>query len=493
MVQYPQELKSMPTDLKTKPLDHTMKGAAQVFFSELLIVPTGLLTVALLTRKLGPGGFGLFALASTLVTWIEWSISAIFARAAVRFVSGTDDWRPVAASVVRWHLLLSGIAAALIMILSRQIASWLGEPKLAQYLILFSLDIPLFSLAQARRQVLIGLGAFRERAMLSASRWISRLVLVGLFVLLGFSVNGAILGTLGASVIEWILGRYFVRLPILMRSSLSLRQFSSFAVPLSLFGLSMRLFDKMDLFMLKALGGTAANAGTYGAAQNLSLLPGIFTLSFSPLLLSTLTRLLSTGDEASAKELVLEAIRIVLLLLPFAGMICGAAPELTTFVFGPNFLPAGPVLRWLIFSSIAVALISINAAILTASGKPLWSLSLTGPLIPLAFLGHLLLIPVYGGIGASMVTAAFAILGAVSTAAGVFKIWRVSPSFSTFLRCGFITGLAAAIALFWKTSGMLLVLKLSLISIGILGLLYLFNELRPKKIEMLQFALKRQT
>jgi O-antigen/teichoic acid export membrane protein len=47
-----------------------VEGTIRVFLGEMLLVPTGLVTAAFLTRKLAPEGYGLFAVAATLVAWI---------------------------------------------------------------------------------------------------------------------------------------------------------------------------------------------------------------------------------------------------------------------------------------------------------------------------------------------------------------------------------------------------------------------------------------
>ena len=74
---------------------HTLEGTIRVFLAEALILPTGIITAAFLARRLGPEGYGLFALAATLVAWIEWSITSIFARATIKLVGETEAWQPV--------------------------------------------------------------------------------------------------------------------------------------------------------------------------------------------------------------------------------------------------------------------------------------------------------------------------------------------------------------------------------------------------------------
>ncbi len=132
----------------SNPNRHTMRGTLRVFLAESLMFPTGLVTAAFLTRRLGPSGYGLFTLAALIVSWLEWSISSLFARATLKFVGESDDWRPIGATVARLHLWAGAGVAAMLCAVSYPIAQAMHQPRLAWYLILLSLDIPLFSLAQ---------------------------------------------------------------------------------------------------------------------------------------------------------------------------------------------------------------------------------------------------------------------------------------------------------------------------------------------------------
>jgi hypothetical protein len=48
-------------------------GTIQVFLAEMLILPVGLAITAYLTRRLGAEAFGVFGLATALISWLEWS------------------------------------------------------------------------------------------------------------------------------------------------------------------------------------------------------------------------------------------------------------------------------------------------------------------------------------------------------------------------------------------------------------------------------------
>ena len=132
--------------------------------AEALIIPTGFITAVFLARSLGPAGYGLFALVSRLVIWIEWSSTAGFASTTIKFVGEASGWRPIGATAMRLHLIVGVGVAALLWLLSSPLSCVFNEPILAEYLRLFAIEIPIFGLASVNSSILLGLGYFKERA-----------------------------------------------------------------------------------------------------------------------------------------------------------------------------------------------------------------------------------------------------------------------------------------------------------------------------------------
>jgi O-antigen/teichoic acid export membrane protein len=465
-------------------------GTMVVFLAESLLLPTGLLTAAFLTRRLGPADYGLLTLAATVVAWVEWGIASALARPTIKFVSEAPDWRPVGAVAAQLHLATSTGAALLLWFLAPAIATLLEERALAGYLRLFALDIPLFGLALAHRHILVGIGAFGPRALAAAGRWTARLLLIVLLVELGLSVPGAILGSIGASLVELIVGRLYVRPSLFRRARFLARQWWEYAIPIALFALSLRLYDRLDLLTLKALGATAAQVGIYGAAQNLSIAFSIFAVSFSPLLLSMVSRSLADGDRRLAKEIARQAMRAVIGLLPLTGAAAGAAAEIVGLIFGAAFSAAAPLLALLVFAALAMVMISVATAILTAAGKPGWTFALTGPLVPLALGGYLLSIPVLGAVGAALVTTVLAALAALTAVLAVYGAWRILPPAGTAWRSLLICGLAYGLALLWPAPGPLLVVKLAVIALAIPLAYLLLGEFSASEIALARSRLR---
>lgn len=214
-------------------------------------MPTGLITTVFLTHRLGSAGYGLYALVVTLIAWIEWGIASLFSRTTIKYISEARDWRLIGVSLIQLHLLVSVGVTVLLWLLSPYIARLLHEPILASYILWFALDIPLFRVTYAYRNILIDLGSFRRRALISVSRYLIRLLLIVLPVDLGFSLPGAILGNIGASLVEFFIGYLYVRPSLFGRSNLPTWKLWENAIPLFLSALSVSLYNRVDLFILK--------------------------------------------------------------------------------------------------------------------------------------------------------------------------------------------------------------------------------------------------
>lgn len=468
-------------------------GTLQVFLAESLLLPTGLLTAAYLTRQLGPDGYGLLMLATTLVSWIGWSITSAFTRTTIKFIGEAEDWQSVAATVLQLHLLLGVGAAAIFWLIAAPVAIALGEPGMTPYLRLFMLEVPIFCITYAHRSFLVGLGRFTPRAISTGTRWITRMVLMVGLVAAGLSLWGAILGSVLSALIELMVCRYFVHPPLIGRSRFPIQKLWGYAIPLFLLALSLRLYEKLDLFMLKLLGGSAADAGFYGTAQNLSLIPSLFTLSFVPLLLATLTRNLYSGEVETAKRLSRDSMRLVLLMLPFAALGAGSSTEIVRLLFSKTFLPAAPLFSILIFGAVSLAMIAVTTCILTAAGKPKWTIALTAPMVILAVLGHLWFIPRLGAPGAAIVTTSAATLDAIALVLSIYLLWKILPPFASLWRSLLLCGVVYWVATLWQTTGWLLMLKLLLLSVLIMLGLWGLGEFHDLEIELVRSMVRSVT
>src|SRR5688572_30285516 len=114
---------TLPTQAGRRVLD----GTIRVFLAEALFPLTGLVTAAFLTRRLGPGDYGLLTLAATVVLWVEAGISALLSRTTIRLIGDSDDWTRVGLTVMRVYLFVGCGAGLVLYLAATQIAALLQE------------------------------------------------------------------------------------------------------------------------------------------------------------------------------------------------------------------------------------------------------------------------------------------------------------------------------------------------------------------------------
>ena len=455
---------------------HITVGTLQGFGASSLSLPTGIVTAAFLSRILGPANYGALTVAASIVGWVELAITMGFNRATVKFVAETDNWRSVSTRFLQVQLMVSLLAAFILIIAAPILASWLHSVELSYYLRLFSMGIPFFALFSIHQSILVGRGYFGSRACLIAAYWLSRMVLIILFVWIWPSVASAIMALITVYVLMLMSSRFFINPALVGNSTLSFNSLWDFALPLFCYAVGISLFNRLDLFFVKGLSGIPEAAGFYGAAQNLTIVPALFMASLSPLLLSKLTQLCAQDKKAFAKEMIQKALRLTFSLLPFAGMAAGAATEVAVMIYGQSFSPTGRILAILILGSIGASLIVISSTALVSVDRPELTFYLIIPIVALAIGGHFAFIPRFGAIGAAVVTTVLSWFGACCYLFAVHRVWQVRLPVSTILRSITVCVLAYVFASSWHTSGLVLFLKIPAISMFIIFAVILLRE-----------------
>lgn len=464
-----------------RPPIRLLGGSLGVFLAEGLVLPTGLIVAAFLSRQLGPADYGLFALALSTVGTVEWLIVALLSRTTIKLVSEAENWRPIAVAVLRWHLGIGAVVGAACWISAGWVARWLDVPALAWCLRILALQIPITSLASAAHEVLVARGRIRPRALSSAARWCARPVFILLLVGGGFGVRGALLGSVSAIAVSWIVAHGALRVSPFERAGAGIGASWRLAVSFFALAISLRLLDKTALVALQALGRSVTEAGLYAAAQNFTLGPGLFALSLSPVLLAALGHTQRANDAARAREIAQSALRAIFLALPLAGLGAGAAQELVTLVYGSRFAPAAPIAAWLGFGGLAAAGLSITGAIFSSLDRQRVALAATAPVAPVAIAGCLVLVPRFGALGAAAMTTAAASMSLIASLVAMRMISGLAPPGATLCRAAALTALAWGAAAWWPTPGFLVLVKAAVIGVGLLAAFAMLGEFGRKE------------
>jgi O-antigen/teichoic acid export membrane protein len=197
----------------------------------------------------------------------------------------------------------------------------------------------------------------------------------------------------------------------------------------------------MDLLLIKALGLPAQQAGFYAAAQNLTLMPGIFGQAISAVVLSVLTRLATQRDFETFRYMARQSLNAGLCLLPVAGVVAGGATEITTACFGHAFQSASDVLPILFMGAVAQVIFGLLISILTAGGHAALTALLVGPLSFAALGGHLWSIPLWGSPGAAWTTALTLLAGTSGAYVAALNLLRVRLDFPSVALAASLSGI----------------------------------------------------
>jgi O-antigen/teichoic acid export membrane protein len=468
------------------------RGTLMLLGVQVLALGAGFLIAMFLTRRLGPGSYGTYSVVFNIVTWVEVAVNALFRQATIKLLSEAEDWQGAVSSLIRTQTAVGVAVAALLVVCAAPISAWLNNPDLAGYLRLYSIDIPITALYGVTTAALVGRAAFGRAALVNGLAWGGRLVLVVLLVGAGLWVGGALLAAIGASVLTLAASWYFVRPRLFRPSAFPQRLLWSYSLPLFFRSLSLQLYQRLDLLSVQALAGTSA-AGYYGAAQNLTLVPGGFIgSSVSQVLLASLPPLLASGQSRSARTMMHQAMRLMLCMVPFAGLAAGAAGEIVVLLFGASYASAAIVVALLAFGALGLAMINVTGAILTGSSRPGLTLALTGPLAPLSLLGYLLLVPRLGIAGAAAVMASLSWVCAAAAMVAVHRVCGARVAAATILRVALTTGLIYILASSWNASGLWIVGKLVVLSAVTLACLFVLGELTRGDLAFIWSLLRRE-
>ncbi|HUF16631.1 MAG TPA: oligosaccharide flippase family protein, partial [Thermoanaerobaculia bacterium] len=429
--------------------------------------------------------YGIFVLATAIVLWVEWTLASFFSRATVRMVSDSSAPMDVAGTMVKWEFGV-GIAAGIVLGLGApSIAAILNEPAVAAPLRLLAIDIPIFSLGQALRNSQVGIGRFDHRAAASAARSVMRLVLTLLLLHFGFSITGALLAMIGASIAEALVASRGLRLGWRNGPAApAFRLVAAYAVPTFLFAAAVRVFDRLDLLMLKATGATTASAGLYGATLTATRIPMLLAGSIAPLILATMTMLLRSRETEAARTMARQSVRVTLLFLPFAAIGAGSAPGLLRLALGREYIVGPFVPSALIAAAAGLFLLSVAVAILTAAGKPGVTSVVGGVMVLAAFPAHLFMIPRFGPEGASAVTAVISVIAAGITARIALRVVPTKFPVASLVRCTAIALPGYLLAVWLGSEGPIVLLTVTVLSLFALLALYLVREIGPAELKL---------
>jgi O-antigen/teichoic acid export membrane protein len=448
----------------------------------------GFIAQVAVARLLLPAAYGSFAVALSVLVWVEPLVSGGLTLALAQSVSADRRRLPDA---VRWvkriFIPYAVVVWAAYSGASGLMASALGDSRLTVLLLVAGLELPSIALLAASRELLMGVGASgRQAAAISAYAVLRASCIVALAAISESAIGalaGNALAALAAAVIAVILLRPSIpgsiqpTLPAFFADSLPASVLRS-GVPTLLLVLLTQLALTIDLWTVKRVVAEPLVVGWYAAGRSFAFIPYMLATGLNLALFPAVCAELGRGDRVRALSLTREAVRVLIVcLVPLCAIVLPTASPLARLLFSEQFADAALPIRVLTIGLSCFSIIGTLQAVLIADGRSLFNCIFAGALSVTALVLCRELVPAYGLAGAAWATTLTGAAGA--SLLGVYVGWRLGAivPVATALRVTAASALLYVLASVWYVEGLWLIGQYTVFA-GVYALLLLaFGEI----------------
>ena len=392
------------------------------FLSEIATTALGFFATLYVARALGSQGddvLGVYFVVVAVVIWLR-VVGNLGLQTAVkkRLSEGVDQGKYLVAGVLLQGALFLVLAGALLA----------AEPLLSGYLrgvpvvvvvgLLFATGAFKFTAA-----VLDGLDLVHVSSVLTPlERTVRSLVQIGA-IFLGFALTGLFAGYAAGAVVAALAGVLYVSPSVSLPSREHLVDLLSYARYAWLTSLSGRAFASMDTLVL-GLFVADGLIGVYEVSWNLASVLAVFGASVARSMFPAISELSSDARREEVAGLVTDSVRFAgLLLVP--GLVGAAILQGEVLrIYGPEFTKGGLVLVVLVAARLVYVYQQQFVNALNATDRPDLAFRVQGLFVVANLALNLLLVALYGWVGAAVATATSAVVG---LAAGYVAITSVLP------------------------------------------------------------------
>ena len=378
----------------------------------------GFLFNVVLARSLGADGTGAFYVALAVVTIASIVSRMGYDKTVVRFVAQhaeNADWSAIRA--VYLHALQRVTVVSLLLAVGLYfVAGWLAvavfsSPDLEQPLAWLSLGLVPLALLALHGQFLkairdIGIALFMQNAAISA------LCLVGLLLLpqvggLGELTLLYVAAIFAASVLAFLLWLYRGQVTGVVTAEV----FDSDAIRQSgraLFVVSVvnKIVLPWGAILMLGVFAADADAGQFAIARRLAMLISFAYLAVDSVTAPKFAALFAAGDLQAVQYVARRCAIIMTAVAAPVALVFLAAPQWVLAFFGPGFSAAAPALAVLVAGQLVNAATGSTHNLLIMSGHEIVMRNVTILAGILLIVAGLVLVPLYGALGAAIATSA---------------------------------------------------------------------------------------
>ncbi|KAF5437636.1 Membrane protein involved in the export of O-antigen and teichoic acid, partial [Candidatus Methanophagaceae archaeon] len=373
----------------------------------------------LLARYLGPDGLGLFSMALMIIGIIELIVIFGIDSALIKFVAeytGTEHKHKrysLVSSAFITMMIMGMITSLALFASANTFACIFNMPSLSLLLKIYACIFP-FSLTYAITiSYFNGLRKMRYYALIRVLQAFLTLSFILAFLMSGFGVKGAVLGTMFAIIITTCVAIVIVKKIVhftIRDYKKNMKMLASFGS--RLFGANMigEIYTSIDTIMIGYFL-TSTDVGYYAVAISLSRFFWLVPRAMRTVAYPAISEYWAKDNHQAINRLVDKSLKYSACILIFAGMfVTFFAKDIVDFMFTSEFSPAVLPLTILIIGTVIYGIIGSIGGIFASVGKVSLTLIISAIHAVVSVLLNIALIPIYGIVGAATATAASYVL-----------------------------------------------------------------------------------
>jgi O-antigen/teichoic acid export membrane protein len=407
-------------------------------------------TALVLARLLVPHDFGVYAVALAATQFVLHINDVGLIAATIQWRGRLEDMAPTAATLAATFSVLIYVG---FWFAAPAFAELAGIPEATPVIRLFTVTILIDGFTAVRNAYL--LRTFRQDQVIKANMAgivANAAVAIGLAAA-GAGAVGLAAGQVASSVTTGVLTFVWAGLPVRAGLDLAItRRLMAYGVPLAAsLGVEAVLIQADKVIVGRLMGATAL--GFYLLAYSVSSwAPGLIGSALRYVTIPSFSRLSEGDTETLSRGVRRWTTLLVTGLIPIAVLVIALAEPMISFLYGERWLPAAPVLRFMMIFMVVRMLTAMGMDVLMGAGATRWTLLINigwaAAVVPALWMGTTL----GGGRGAAIAHAMVGVLVAVPLA--VLALRRVgvhlTPIGPALVRPALAGALAGAVAVFLR-------------------------------------------
>ena len=465
---------------------HMVKGTLYLMTAQIIFMGSGYIIHFGIARMVSAEEYGRFGVVLAILQVIQIFLVKGVPDAVTKYVAEGRDTIQTKRRALKLQTSFSLIISLGLFSLAPLIADKLNDERLTLYIMVISSIIPIRAILSVYTGYLNGLRDFKKVSLIFNANTFSRILLVFLFLAIGFGILGAIGGYIAASVIALTLSYVYSKVNIAGKS-ISSKKIIDFAIPMILFSACYLALMNLDLFFVKAIVENPEDAGYYTASKMLSSIIFGAIVGLSLTLFPSISKSVSKNDLSQTQSYISNSIRyLIMILLPLCVIISIYARAFLTLFYPEEYAAGSTSLSLLVFGTSFIALFVIFGTIISGAGHPRTPTIIGVFLVIVDIILNYVLVDRYGMSGGAWSTFIAGGMGIILSGGVVYKMFKTIVRWQSFLKISVATAIIGFLSHVVNISGPLLAIWSGVLFVVYFGILCSIKEIKKEDVVLVK-------